>query len=102
MWLFSEVPKDSEDCAVIQYPGVDTIYSAVKVLMHAILTEDKESLQDCVHQIIHIAKPRMIRRWSESKLANGRPVAPIQQENAHLIDFDWTEDKEVTLKTLVE
>jgi hypothetical protein len=44
MHLFSEVPKDPEDHMVIQQYGVDSIYSTVKILVHAILAEDKESL----------------------------------------------------------
>jgi hypothetical protein len=44
----------------------------------------------------------MIRRWSESKLADGNPLVGIPKENAHLVDLKWTEDKQAKLKTLVE
>jgi len=44
----------------------------------------------------------MIRRWSESKLANGKPLVRIPKEIAHLVDLQWTEDEQAKLKTLVE
>jgi hypothetical protein len=53
-----------------------------------------------MHQMIHAAKPRTIKWWSESKLANGKPVVLIKQENTHLIALEWTEDNEAKLMTL--
>jgi hypothetical protein len=73
--------------------GADALYSAVKSLMHAILTEDQDAQQDAVHRKIQIAKPWTIRRWSESKVANGKPLLRIPNENAHLVDLEWTEDE---------
>ena len=52
--------------------------------------------------MIQIAKPWTIRRWSELKLANGKPLIWIPQENTHLIDLEWTEIKKAHLETLVE
>jgi len=52
--------------------------------------------------MIQIAKPWTMRRCSESKLANGKPLVRIPKENAHLIDFEWTEDEQAKLKALVE
>jgi hypothetical protein len=46
--------------------------------------------------------PSMIRRWSESKLANGKSLILVETENSHLIDLEWTEDEEAKLKTFVE
>jgi len=102
MWLFSGAPDDPEDETVKEKHGADALYSAVKCLMHAIRTEDEEAQQDVAHQMIQIAKPWMIRRWSESKLANGKPLVRIPKENVHLIDLEWTEDAQAKLKTLVE
>jgi len=82
--------------------GAEAQYSAVKSLIHAIWTEDQDSQQDAAHRMIQIAKPWAIRRWSESKLANGKPLIWIPKENAHLVDFQWTEDEQAQLKTLVE
>jgi hypothetical protein len=76
------------------------LHSAVKSLMHVIRTEDEEAQQDAAHQMIQIAKPWTIRRWSESQLANGNPLVQIPNENAHLIDLEWTEDKQAKLKAL--
>jgi len=102
MWLFSGAPDDPEDDAVMKKHGAEVLYSAVKSLMHAIRTENEEAQQDAVHQMIQIAKPSMIRRWSESKLANGKQLVRIPKENAHLIDLECTEDEQAKLKTLVE
>jgi len=77
MWLFSGVPEDPEDETVMEMHGADALYSAVKSLMHAIRTEDQEAQQDAAHRMIQIAKPWTIRRWSESKLANGKPLVQI-------------------------
>jgi len=52
--------------------------------------------------MIQIAKPWTIRRWSESKITNGKPLVRIPKEKAHLIDLEWTEEEQAHLKTLVE
>jgi hypothetical protein len=80
MWLFCGAPEDPEDDTVMDRHGVDALYSAVKSLMHAIRTEDEEAQQDAVHQMIQIAKPWTIRRWSESKLAKGQPLVRIPKK----------------------
>jgi hypothetical protein len=46
MWLFSGVHNDPEDTTVMEKPGADALYSAVKSLMHAIWTEDQDASQD--------------------------------------------------------
>jgi hypothetical protein len=102
MWLFSGAPEDPEDETVMEMHGADALYSAVKSLMHAIRTEDQDAQQDAAHRMIQIAKPWTIRRWSESKLANGKPLVRIPKENAHLVDLEWTEDEQAKLKSLVE
>jgi len=43
---------------------------------------------------VQIAKLWITRRWSESKLANDKPLVQIPKENAHLIDLEWTEDEQ--------
>jgi len=63
---------------------------------------DQDAQQDAAHRMIQIAKPWTIRRWSESKLANGKPLLRIPKENAHLVDLEWTEEEQAKLKTLVE
>jgi hypothetical protein len=42
MWLFSGAPEDSEDETVMEMHGAESLYSAVKSLMHAIRTEDQD------------------------------------------------------------
>jgi len=88
MWLFSGAPEDPEDETVMEMHCADALYSAVKSLMHAIWTEDQDAQQDAAHRMIQIAKPWTIRRWSESKLANGKPLVRIPKENAPLVDLE--------------
>ena len=102
MWLFSGASEDRVDDTVMGKHGAKALNSAVKSLMHAIRTKDEEAQQDAVHRVIQIAKPWMIRQWSQSKLANGKPLFCIPTENTHLIDLEWTEEVQVHLKTLVE
>ena len=102
MWLFSGGPEDPEDDTVMEKHGAEALYSAVKSLMHAIQTKDEEAQQHAVHRIIQIAKRWTIRRWSEWKLANGKPLLQIPKENAHLIDLECTDEQQAHLKTLVE
>jgi hypothetical protein len=85
MCLFSGAPKNPEDDTVMQNHGAEALHHAEKSLMHAIRTKDKK------HRMIQIAKPWMIRRWSEWRLANGKPLFQIPKENLHLIDLQWTE-----------
>ena len=57
MWLFSGAPEDPEDETVMEMHDADALYSTVKSLMHAILTEDQDAQQDAAHRLIQIAKP---------------------------------------------
>jgi hypothetical protein len=50
--------------------------------------------------MIQIAKPCTIRRWSELKLANGKPLVRIPKQYAHHVDLKWTEEEQAKLKTL--
>jgi hypothetical protein len=102
MWLFSGAPDEPEDETVMKMHSADALYSTVKRLMHAIETEDQDAQQDVTHWIIEIAKSWTIRRWSELKLANGKPLVRIPMENAHCVDREWTEDEQAKLNTLVE
>jgi hypothetical protein len=102
MWEFSGAPKYPEDETVMEMHSTDALYSAVKNLMNAICTEDQGAQHDSAHQMIQIPKPWTIRRWPESKLANGKPFSRILKENAHLAELEWTEDELVKLKPGVE
>jgi hypothetical protein len=102
MWLFLDAPEDLDDETVVEKHSTDALYSAVKSLMHAIQTEEEDIQKDAPHRMIQDANPWMIRRWSESKLANGKPLVSIPKENAQLVDLEWTEDEQVKQNTLVE
>jgi hypothetical protein len=88
MWLFSGAPEDPEDETVMEMHGTDALYSTVQSLMHAIRTEDQDAPQDAAHRMIQIGKSWTIRRWSGSKLANGKPLVRIPRENAHHVDLE--------------
>jgi hypothetical protein len=85
MWLFSGAPKEPEDETVMEMHSANALDSALKSLMHAIRTEDYDAEQDVAHRMIQITKPWMMRRWSESKLVNGKPHDQIVMKNAHLV-----------------
>jgi len=102
MWLFSCAPEDPEDQSVMDKRGAEALYTAVIGLMHGIWTEDQDPQLDAAHRMVQIAKPWMIRRWSESELAHGKPLVRIPMQNAHLVDFESTEVEQAKLKTLGE
>jgi hypothetical protein len=102
MWLFSGASEDPEDETVMEMHRTDVLYSAVKSLMHAIWNEDQDAQHDAAHWMIQNAKPWMIRRWSELKLANGKPLVWIPKGNGLLVDLEWTKDEQGELKILVE
>lgn len=57
---------------------------------------------EVAHQMIWIAKPSTMKRWSKSTVANGWPLIQIWMVNAHLIDLEWTEQEQAKLKYLLE
>jgi len=102
MWLFSGAPEDPEDETVVERHSSKALYSTVKSVMHAIRTEDNNDQQDVAHRMMQIGKPWTIRRWSELKLANGKPPVQIPMEDAYLVDLKWTKAGQAQLETLVE
>jgi hypothetical protein len=100
--LFSGESEDPADDTVMEQQGADAFYSAVDSLMHTIRTEDEEAQPDAAQWMNQIAQPWMIKRWSESKIANGKPLVQIAKANAHLMDLEWTEDTQAQLEALVE
>jgi hypothetical protein len=88
MWLFSGVPEDPEDEIVMKVHSADAQCAAVKSSMYAIRTEDHDVQHDSIHQLMEIAKPWMIRRWSELKLTNGKPLVQILKTMAHLVNLE--------------
>jgi hypothetical protein len=92
MWLLSGVAEDPEDETVMEMHGANTLYCAVRSLMHTFRTENHDAHRDAAHRMIKIATPRTISRWSEWKLANARTMVRIPKGNAHLVDLESTED----------
>ena len=97
MWLFSGTPEDPEDETGMEKHGAE-----VKSFMHAIRIEDYDAQQDAAQWMIQIVKPWMIRRWSESNLANRKQPSRIPKENAHLVDLECTAEQQAKLETFVE
>jgi hypothetical protein len=85
MWLFSGVPEDPEGEIVMKMQGANKLYSAVKRVMPAIKTEYLDTQQDAVGQMDQIAKPWMISRWLESKLATEKPLVRKPKVNGNLV-----------------
>jgi hypothetical protein len=79
MRLVSGACDDPEDDTVMEKHGTQALYSAVKRLMHATRTKYEEALQDAAHRMIQIAKPWIIKQWSESKMANGNHSSGYQR-----------------------
>jgi hypothetical protein len=100
--LTLDVLENREDDTVMEYHGVEALYSTMKSLIHAIQTEDQTAEQNAVHWMLHIVKPWMIRRWFKLKLANAKPQVPIPKETANLIHSNWTKKEQVKLNTLME
>jgi hypothetical protein len=102
MWLFPGAPEDPEDDILMEMHWAKAPCSAEKRLMNVIQTEHEHAQRDAAHPMIQIAKPWVIKRWSGSKLANGKPHVWIPKENVHLDNLQWTEQDQAKLKTLVE
>jgi len=88
IWLFPCAPHNPEVDTVMEKHGAEALHSAGKSLMHTIWTKDEEAQQDAAHLMKLIATPWTIRRWSESKLSNGKPLIQIPNANAHLINLE--------------
>jgi hypothetical protein len=82
--------------------GTEALYSEGKNLLHAIRTKDKEAQQNAAHRMIQIAIPWPKRWWAESQQAIGKPLVRKPNENAHLLDLEWTEEEQAHLQTLMQ
>jgi len=102
MWLFSGAPEDPKDETVMEKHGTQSLYSALKSSMHAILTEDHDAQPDVADRMIYIATRWTFRRWSETNLMNGDPLVWTPKENAYRADPELTEEEQAKLKTLVK
>jgi len=102
MWLISSVPGDPADYTAMEKHATEVQHFAEITTMQAIQTEDRKSQMDAAHQMIQIGKSWIIRKWSELKLGNRKPLVWIPTENAQLTDLWWTEYEEGKLKMLME
>jgi hypothetical protein len=88
MWLFSGAPEEPEAETLIEQHSAKGLCAAVKRLKHAIWSEDQGTEQDAAHRMMQIAKHWNIRRLSDSKLTNRKPLVQIPNENVHLVDLE--------------
>jgi len=103
MWLFSGATEDPQDDTVAEKHGTEAFDSTVNCSMHAMCNKDNGVEQEAAQWIIQLAKLwRITSRWSESELVDRRTLVPIQMENAHHVDFEWTEEEQAELQILVE
>jgi len=57
IWLFSDIPEDSENHTVVEHHSSEAPYSAAKKSIYAIQTKDEQAQQDVVHRMINITQP---------------------------------------------
>jgi hypothetical protein len=88
VWLYSGASDDPDNDTVIEKHSAEAFHSAVKSLMNAIWSKHDEAQQDVAHRMIQTAKPCTIRRWSQLKFANRKPLSLIAVENTHRIDLE--------------
>ncbi|KAF8518629.1 hypothetical protein BDD12DRAFT_811084 [Trichophaea hybrida] len=65
----------------------DALQVAVRSLTQGIRSDNDEAQKAAAEQIIRIAKPWTIRRWSESKLADGEPLGQWIQSWSEIDDL---------------
>jgi hypothetical protein len=101
IWLFSGAPIRPEDKILMELHGAEAFQVAVRSLTQGIRSDDDEAQKAAAEQIIRIAKPWTIRRWSESKLADGEPLVKMPKVNQHIVNLTWTTAEQQTLQQLV-
>jgi hypothetical protein len=102
MLLVSGAPDHLEGITVMEMHLEDAANAAIKIVIQIVPTEEQHAKQDVAHGIIDIATPWMIRRWSESNLANGKPPVRKQKVNANAVDLEWRDVQHAKLKSLVK
>jgi hypothetical protein len=85
IWLFSCTPIRPEDKTSMERHGAEAFHVAVRSLIQGITSDDNEGQKAAAKQIIRIAKPWTIRRWSESKLADGERLVKMPKVKDHIV-----------------
>ena len=80
---------------------LEALHVAIRSLTQGIRSDDDKAPKAASEQIIRIAKPWTIRRWSESKLADGEPLVEMPKVNKHIVNLTWTMAEQQTLQQLV-
>jgi hypothetical protein len=101
-WLF-HIPAVVQDEGELIHHGPRAMIRAVRELEQAVkhqesLAEQKEAAM----RLIDVARPWTIRRWAESRLASGAPLANIPQEEIHHVRLQWTPEEQEQLSTVVQ
>ncbi|KAF8536335.1 hypothetical protein BDD12DRAFT_890450 [Trichophaea hybrida] len=98
IWLFSGPPIRPEDKTLMELHGADALQVAVRSWTQGIRSDDNEAQKAAAKQIIRIAKPWTLRRWSESKLANGEPLVKMPKAKEHIVNLTWTTAEQQNLQ----
>jgi len=98
MWLFPCAPDEHEDETLMEKHVTHPLYPAVQSSMHARWSANQDAHLDAGYRVIQIVKPLTMRRWSEWKLANEKPLVQITNKNGQLVDLEWTEKQQAMLK----
>ena len=80
---------------------METLQVSIWSLTQGIRSYDDEAQQSVSEQIIRIAKPWTIWRWSESIPADGEPLVKMPKAKEHIINLIWTITEQQTLQQLV-
>lgn len=100
--LFSGLPENEEDDAVMEMHCTEALNLAVKNSIPAIGTEDEDGQQGAALWMIQIAKLWIIGLWAESTLDNQTPLIWTLKVYAHLIDLEWIQKEQTKLNILLE
>ena len=100
-WLFT-IPQDVQDAEAVESHGPQAMVTAVRDLELAVRRGDLlEDQKAAAVQMITVARPWTIRRWAESKLASGAPLANIPQGTMHQVPLQWSEEEQDQLQAVI-
>ena len=100
-WLF-RMPLDVQDTDVVNNHGAQAMVNAVRELELSVKRGDPvEDQKTAATNMITVARPWTIRRWAESRLASGAPLANIPQEMTHQVPLQWSTEEQAQLKKVV-
>ena len=101
-WLLA-IPHEVEVAESVSRHGPVALGKAVANVQRAVskaLPPDEQ--QAAAAEMIEVARPWTIRRWTESKLESGAPLVPIPAEIVHQVPLEWTPEEQERLAGVVK